>query len=371
MKILVAMSGGVDSSFAAASLKLQGHEVTGVTMKVWQDKDRAAQATSELGLVEMPKAPENSCCGAEAMADARSVAQAMDFPYYVLNYEDTFKKNVIEFFISEYMEGRTPNPCVACNDKVKFDPLMKAALGLKMDKLATGHYAKVEMGADGAYHLYKATDLSKDQTYFLYRLGQDQLSRLLFPLGGMAKEEVRRRSEEIGLSTARKPESMDICFVPQGGDYGDVIRRLHPEAAVEGPVLNTKGEELGRHQGIAFYTVGQRKGLGVSSATPLYVVRLDRAKNAVVVGDDKDLLSDKARVSSVHWVSGRAPQGPLSASVKIRSSHPGAAATILPMEGGNCEVHFEVPQRAITPGQAAVFYAGEECLGGGVLELES
>ena len=356
------MSGGVDSSFAAAQLRHEGHDITGVTMKVWQDKDRACPTGPEAVDVQA----ENSCCGAEAMADARNVARSMNFPYYVLNYEDTFKANVIENFVNEYLEGRTPNPCVACNDKVKFDPLLKTALGLNMEKLATGHYARVEQAADGAWHLYKAADKSKDQTYFLYRLGQVQLSRLLFPLGGMLKDEVRRQSEAFGLNTAWKAESMDICFVPQG-DYGEVIRRMRPEAAQEGPVISTAGEELGRHQGIAFYTVGQRKGLGIASAKPLYVVRLDKSKNAVIVGGEDDLLSKKAALKSVSWVSGRPPQSPLSASVKIRSSHPGAAATIIPLEGGACEIHFEEAQRAITPGQAAVFYAGEECLGGGVI----
>jgi tRNA-uridine 2-sulfurtransferase len=361
VKILVAMSGGVDSSFAAALLSQQGHAVTGVTMKVWQDKDQACPADAEL--VEQR---ENSCCGAEAMADARSVARLMNFPYYVLNYEDTFKKNVIEHFVDEYLQGRTPNPCVACNDKVKFDPLLKTALGLNMEKLATGHYAKVEQGDDGVWHLYKALDKSKDQTYFLYRLGQDQLGRLIFPLGGMLKEAVRKESEAMGLGTANKAESMDICFVPQG-DYGEVIRRMRPEAVQEGPVINTQGQELGKHQGIAFYTVGQRKGLGIASAAPLYVVRLDRARNAVIVGDDKDLLATTAHIQDVCWVSGKIPQSPLSVNVKIRSSHPGAKATLIPLEGGHCEVHFEEAQRAITPGQAAVFYAAEECLGGGVI----
>jgi tRNA-specific 2-thiouridylase len=361
VKVLVAMSGGVDSSYAAALLHSQGHEVTGVTMKVWQDK--AAPCPTGPEPVEIR---ENSCCGAEAMADARAVASAMKFPYYVLNYEDTFKARVIDRFVSEYLEGRTPNPCVACNDKVKFDPLLKTALGLNMEKLATGHYAQLRQSDDGSWHLYRAADKSKDQTYFLYRLGQEQLSRLVFPIGHLSKDEVRRGSEAFGLGTAWKAESMDICFVPQG-DYGELIRRLRPEAAQDGPVLNTRGEELGRHQGIAFYTVGQRKGLGIASAAPLYVVRLDKPRNAVIVGDENDLLGKTAKIHEVSWVSGRTPASPIRASVKIRSSHPGAAATLIPLEGGECEVHFEEAQRAISPGQAAVFYAGDECLGGGVI----
>ena len=365
LKVVVAMSGGVDSSYVAARLHLDGHEVTGVTLKVWQDSKSAS------GGLEQVEAPvENSCCGAEAMRDARSVARGMGFGYYVLNYEDDFKAKVIDGFVASYLAGRTPNPCVACNDKVKFDPLLKTALALGADKLATGHYARIEQdGLDGRYRLLKAVDPFKDQTYFLYRLGQPQLSRLLFPLGGLKKEEVRAASRELGLATAGKAESMDICFVPDG-DYGRLIREAAPEAVKEGPIVDGQDRELGRHAGLAFFTVGQRKGLGIASAEPLYVLKLDPARNAVVVGPEAGLLTTRAVLADLSWTRGpgQAPAEPFKASLKIRSSHPGAAALLSPLPDGRWSADFEQAQRAVTPGQAAVAYDGDECLGGGVID---
>jgi tRNA-specific 2-thiouridylase len=317
-----------------------------------------------LQLVE--KGDENSCCGAEAMRDARSVARVSGIPYYVLNYEASFKERVIDNFVSEYLAGRTPNPCVACNDKVKFDPLLKTALSLGCDYLATGHYAKVEQDENGEWQLKKAADSRKDQTYFLYRLGQQQLSRLRFPLGGMTKDETRARAAAFGLPTAMKPESQDICFVPSQG-YGSVIEAMAPQAVKEGAIVTRQGKELGRHRGIAFYTVGQRRGLNIAAADPLYVLELDPQRNAVVVGTREELASPSARLEDVHWISGRLPQGPVRAEIKIRYGHAGAAATILAMEGGRAEATFDEPQLAVAPGQAAVFYAGDVCLGGGVI----
>ena len=361
-KVLVAMSGGVDSSLVAALLKDQGHEVTGVTLKVWQDEKAAPDC--DLELVEKG---DNACCGAEAMRDARSVARVMGFPFYVLNYESNFKERVIDNFVSEYLAGRTPNPCVACNDKVKFDPLLKTALSLDCDYLATGHYARVEQADDGSWLLKKAEDSRKDQTYFLYRLGQQQLSKLRFPLGGMTKDQTREKAAAYGLPTAMKPESQDICFVPPEG-YGSVIEAMAPQAAREGAIVTRDGRELGRHRGVAFYTVGQRRGLNVSGPEPLYVLSLDPEKNNVVVGTREELASPSARVEQVHWISGRVPEGPVRAQVKIRYGHAGADTTILAMEGGRAELRFDEPQLAVAPGQAAVFYAGDTCLGGGVIE---
>ena len=371
-KVLVAMSGGVDSSLVAALLKKEGHDVTGVTLKVWQDKPD--EDLCELELLEngqpVPAAiadkNENSCCGAEAMRDARSVARVSEFPYYVLNYESSFKERVIDNFVSEYLKGRTPNPCVACNDKVKFDPLLKTAISLDCDYLATGHYAKVEKTAEGQFLLKKAADLRKDQTYFLYRLNQTQLSRIQFPLGGTVKDETRRQAEAMGLPTAMKPESQDICFVPAEG-YGSVIEKMAPQALKEGAIVTRQGKELGRHKGIAFYTVGQRRGLNFAASEPYYVLQLDPIENHVIVGTRDELGSPEALVLDVHWISGNVPLEPVRASVKIRYGHAGAMSTIY-AQGTEAKVVFDEPQLAVAPGQAAVFYDGDICLGGGVIE---
>jgi tRNA-specific 2-thiouridylase len=291
------------------------------------------------------------------------------FPYYVLDYEDRFRQEVIDPFVAEYLAGRTPNPCVACNDKVKFGPLLQAAVGLGCDKLATGHYARLASDEQGRVRLYRARDKAKDQTYFLYRLTQPQLSRLLFPLGELEKADVRKQSQELGLVTAAKRESMDICFVPQG-DYGKVLKAYAPQAVQPGPIVDESGKELGRHEGLAFHTVGQRRGLGVATGEPVYVLRLDRSRNAVVVGPEAGLLSStaQARDASFTLGPGADPTEPFRCTVKIRSSHAGAPATVSPLGDGKWQIDFEAPQRAVTPGQAAVFYVDDECLGGAVLD---
>jgi tRNA-specific 2-thiouridylase len=384
LKVLVAMSGGVDSSYVAALLKQQGHDITGVTLKVWQDKlggpltapsARSDQALSgrsgqalEADACKTDAGGKKTCCGTEDLKDAGAVGRSQGFPHYVLDYEDRFKTDVIDNFVAEYLAGRTPNPCVACNDKVKFDPLLKTAMSLGSDKLATGHYARLTEDPDGRVRLNKARDLRKDQTYFLYRLKQPQLQKLLFPLGEMEKTEVRGAAQAMNLPTAMKRESMDICFVPKG-DYGEVLKKLAPQALQPGPVVDEEGRELGRHEGLAFHTIGQRKGLGIASEAPLYVTRLDRARNAVVLGPAESLLSRDGWVTQVSYTSQPAmtPQAPFRCLVKIRSSHAGAMATVTPGPESSCSILFDEPQRAVTPGQAAVFYDGDECLGGGVL----
>ncbi|MGH7442886.1 MAG: tRNA 2-thiouridine(34) synthase MnmA [bacterium] len=375
LKVLVAMSGGVDSSYVAALLASQGHEVLGVTLRVWQDKHPAfAKDACE---VPAPGAPavatrkSRSCCGAQDMRDAGAVARSQGIPHYVLDYEDRFREEVIAGFVSEYLAGRTPNPCVACNDKLKFGPLLQAALGLDCDKLATGHYARLAEDEKGLFHLLKAVDPAKDQTYFLYKLTQPQLSRLLFPLGELSKTEVRTESRGLGLATAEKAESMDICFVPKG-DYGQVLKAYAPESRKSGPVVDESGAVLGEHEGLAFYTVGQRKGLGLSGGQALYVLRLDPARNAVVVGPESGLLRREACGSKASFTGEpiRRPGEPFRCKVKIRSSHLAASALVSPPSGssGVWGILFDEPQRAITPGQAAVFYDGDECIGGLTLD---
>ena len=372
LKVLVAMSGGVDSSYAAALLAGQGHEVLGVTLRVWQDSNPAfAKDACAAPGTDKPAAAgrSRSCCGAQDMRDAGAVARAQGFPHYVLDYEDRFREEVIDGFVSEYLAGRTPNPCVACNDKLKFGPLLQSAQGLDCDRLATGHYARLVEDPDGRHRLLKARDRFKDQTYFLFRLKQPQLARLLFPLGELEKAEVRKGSEGLGLPTAGKAESMDICFVPRG-DYGQVLKAYAPQALKPGPVVDTEGRVLGDHEGLAFFTVGQRRGLGVSGSQPLYVLKLDRTRNAVVVGPESGLLARQAWGGDASFTSEpvRRPESPFRCTVKIRSSHPGAEAVVAPLAGGRWSILFDEPQRAITPGQAAVFYDGDECIGGLTLD---
>jgi len=351
-KVVVAMSGGVDSSVAAALLKEQGYEVYGVTMKLSNWESREGRTFG-------------GCCGSKDFYDARSVAQTLGIPHYSFDYVDQFKGSVIGYFKESYLKGETPNPCIACNQHVKFDALLEKALALGADYLATGHYARISPSG-GVYQLKKAVDASKDQSYVLYGLGQNQLSRLLFPLGNLVKTDVRKIARRFGLRTADKPDSYEICFVPNE-DYRQFISEEVPaDQRPSGPIRHTDGRVLGQHKGLPFYTIGQREGLGLAVGHPLYVTAIDKTANTLVVGGKDDVLSRSLVVRQVTWTSGEKPAFPCAASVKIRSKHPGATGRLEPCDEGVI-VRFTKDQSAVTPGQAAVFYDGDIVLGGGVI----
>lgn len=350
-RVVVAMSGGVDSSVAAALLVAQGFEVVGITLHLAGDASR--------------------CCSLDDADDARRVAEELGIRFYVANYTDRFRKEVMEPFADAYLAGRTPIPCVTCNRRFKFHHLLERALALGATRVATGHYARVEAhSTDGRRVLRTARDLDKDQTYFLFDLDQAQLGRLEFPLGDLRKDEVRAVARSLGLATADKPESQEICFVPDG-DYAQVVEALRPEAIPgEGEVVTADGRVLGRHRGIHHFTVGQRRGLRISSAERLFVVRIDAEANRVVVGDAKSLETSEASAGGVRWISGEAPDGPIEARVRIRHHHEGVRAEIVAEGEARVRLRFLEPVRAVSPGQAAVFYRDDEVLGGGWLERD-
>ncbi len=348
------MSGGVDSSVAALLLKRQGYEVIGVTMRLWT--------------VEREDLPPLSrrCCSVEDVDDARRVCQVIGAPHYFLNFEREFQQHVVDYFCREYDSGRTPHPCLACNDKIKFDFLLRRALFLDADYIATGHYARVRPNGSG-FKLLKAADTKKDQSYVLFTLTQQELKRLLLPVGDFSKVEVRRMAAEAGLPVADKPDSQEICFIPDG-DYRRFLgERLAPKP---GELVDTSGRVLGRHPGIQFFTVGQRRGLGINgnSGRPMYVVRIDAATRQVVLGHEEDLLQADLWASRVNFTAGAPPSGPVEVCARIRYKSRESPATLVPHQGW-AEVRFHEPQRAVTPGQAVVFYQGEEVIGGGVIEV--
>jgi tRNA-specific 2-thiouridylase len=350
-RVIVAMSGGVDSSVAAALLLRRGYEVVGVTMRLWTLDDAEAPLY------------RRRCCSVDDSEDARAVCDALGIPHYVLNFEREFAETVVDYFCREYQRGRTPNPCLACNQHVKFRPLLAKALALEADYLATGHYSRIERNGHG-YELWRAKDEGKDQSYVLYVLRQEELSRLLFPLGDYTKAEVRRTAAELRLPVAGKPDSAEICFIPRG-NYRQFLGQRFPQRP--GDIVDGNGRMVGQHQGIGGYTVGQRRGLPARGGQePLYVLGLDPASNTVTVGGNHELLSDRLWAEDVSFVSGETPTGPLAVEAKIRyRSQP--APAVLTVADGQAEVRFQRPQRAITPGQAVVFYQRQRVLGGGII----
>ncbi len=344
------MSGGVDSSVAAALLVEAGHEVVGVTLKQWEDEDG--------------NLPTAGCCTVGDAEDARRVAAQLDIPYYVLDYVDEFRQAVVEPFGRHYLAGRTPNPCVECNRKVRFNALLERTAELGCDQLATGHYARVAWHPSG-YQLLRGVDHRKDQSYVLYMLGQEQLARLRLPVGELTKPEVRAHADRLGLRTAHKPDSQEICFVGNG-NYRDFLREHFPETSNPGLVVDLDGNELGVHEGTADFTIGQRRGLGIAVQEKKYVVEIDSVSGSVVIGDADDLLADGCAVGEVSFISGRAPQSD-AIEVKVRyRAEPQAARLTSGADGW--QVWFAEPQAAIAPGQAAVFYQGEQVVGGGTIE---
>ncbi len=364
MKIAVAMSGGVDSSAAAAILKEQGHELVGFTMQLW-NQNRG------ISVDENGDSLPSRCCSLDDVYDARRVAEELGFPFYVLNLEREFERDVVQPFVTSYLNGETPIPCVACNSRLKFASLDRLALSLGCEKVATGHYARVEFDPEtNRYHLLRGCDPQKDQSYFLWELTQDQLSRSMFPLGEMSKPDARDAARRNELAVADKSESQEICFVPDGDYAGFIDRYLAAGDQAErlpgaGEIVNTSGAVVGEHAGIHHYTIGQRRGIGISSAQPLYVTDIDSANNRIVVGGQDELSRDEFIAAGVNWIAFAGPVGPVRAEVRVRYRHTAEPATITPLPAGRVRVKFDEPQRAITPGQATVFYRGDEVVGGG------
>ena len=376
---MVAMSGGVDSSVAACLLREQGYQVTGLFMRTGAEDAPVASPSDGASLAVPADAVQTACptdagagkidrhrgcCSALDASDARAVAGRLNIPFFALNFKEEFDR-IIDYFVDEYQRGRTPNPCVMCNEHLKFGRLADYGTAVGADFIATGHYARVDR-SNGACRLKRAVDTAKDQSYVLFGIGREMLARTLFPIGAMSKSEVRDHARRFGLSLSDKPDSQDICFVPDR-DYARVVRERRPEAFRPGPILNADGQEIGRHEGISNFTIGQRRGLGVAMGLPIYVTRIDAALDAVIVGPREQLASNRLTAARVRWLVD-APQNLVRGAAKIRYAHQPASAIISPLSDDRVEVIFDEPQSAITPGQAAVFYADDVVLGGGWID---
>ena len=346
-KIVVALSGGVDSSVAAALLKQQGYDVVGLTLRLWTDPAHTPASDSETA--------------------ARRAAETLDIPLHVVDIREPFRQEIVQFFLDEYARGVTPNPCVRCNRLVKWGVLLEQARALGADSLATGHYARKRLSGNGRWELLRAVDPSKDQTYVLHVLTQEKLERAMFPVGQYLKAEIRDLALKFNLPAATRHDSQDLCFLA-GEDYREFIRRNAPQVAIPGSILTRAGKVIGKHQGLAYYTIGQRKGLGISSPVPLYVLEKNAAMNTLIVGTGSELGSCELAAEGVNWIAGEAPGEAFRAQVKTRYTAEEAWALVTPLEGNRVKVVFEIPQRDITPGQSAVFYDGDIVLGGGLIQ---
>lgn len=355
MRVAVAMSGGVDSSVAAALLKEQGHEVIGLTMQLWprSDEKKGSNGSGDSG-------------SQDTIEDARKVAYKLGIPHHVIDLRDVFTRTIIADFCREYSEGRTPNPCVRCNKYIKFGILWERARELGADILATGHHARIETDNSGKYLLKKGKDRQKDQSYFLCQLKQEQLGRSLFPIGNLTKDIVRQIAREMGLPVAARPESQEICFIPDD-NHAAFLKNYAPIPIESGPILNREGKVLGKHRGIMFYTIGQRKGLGLAAAKPLYVTAIERERNAIVVGTKEQTYIDELVADNLNWIAGIRPEQPINIKARVRYRHPEAEAIVSPMDETSVYVKFAEPQMAITPGQSVVFYDGDTVIGGGTI----
>ena len=351
-KVVIAMSGGVDSSVAAALLKEQGHDVTGMMLRLW----------SQPG-----KEESNRCCTLDSQLLARRVANKLDIPFYVIDAKETFRNVVVDYFLEGYARAETPNPCLMCNRHIRWGTLREHALALGAEYMASGHYVRLQKKDDGEVQLLRGVDRGKDQAYVLHVLTQERLRQSLFPVGDYPKTEIREFARKFNLPVAEKSDSQDLCFLA-GGDYRDFLREYAPQTTQPGEIVASDGKVLGEHQGLAFYTIGQRKGLGVSSPVPLYVLGKDPVKNRLVVGQAEELGSRTTEVSGINWISGIAPRDAFRAEVKIRYTAKEAWAEIMPIGTDQAQLTFDAPQRDITAGQAAVFYDGEICLGGGIIQ---